>query len=165
MAVKMHILRCMPVATTRRFGAIEYDLSSVLTFPIGLPGFDGHSLFTVVEQPELAPVVFLQSLNAPELCFLAAPVSAIDPHYAVALNQEDLDRLGVDPGITPVPGVDVLLLALLCAPENGPLTANLLAPVVVNLRTHVAVQVVRSDSRYSHQHPIQTAVSGEPVCS
>ncbi len=163
MATRVHSLIRMPVAHTRRFGAIEYDPSSVLTFPSGLPGFDGHSLFTVVEQPELAPVVFLQSVTAPELCFLAAPVAMIDAHYELALNREDLDRLDLDPARSPVPGVDVLLLALLCAPENGPLTANLLAPVVINLHNHRAVQAVRSDLRYSHQHPIPS--TAEPVCS
>lgn len=154
----------MPVAQTRRFGALEYDPSLVLTLPAGLPGFDGYSLFTVVAPAELRPVVFLQSLNAPDLCFLAAPVAVIDPLYSLALSQEDLDRLQLDPAAQPVPGVDVLLLTLLCAPETGPWTANLLAPVVINLHNRLAVQAVRGDSRYSHQHPIPAATSPEPVC-
>lgn len=156
----------MPVAQTRRFGALDYRSSSVLTFPLGLPGFDGHTLFTPVEQPELAPIVSLQSLNNPDLCFLAAPVTAIDPDYALSLSHEDMEHLGLDPARSPVPGVDVLPLALLCVPENGPLTANLLAPVVINLHTNVAVQAVRSDSRYSHQHRIGPPASREePACS
>jgi flagellar assembly factor FliW len=144
------------MAQTRRFGAFEYDRSSVLTFPAGLPGFEGHTVFIIVEQPELAPIVFLQSLNTPELCFPAAPVAAIDPGYSPGLTREDLERLGLDPGRQPVPNVEVLSLALLCAPENGPLTANLLAPVVINVQTHTAVQAVRADSLYSHRHPIPT---------
>lgn len=146
----------MPVVQTRRFGVLEYDNSSVLLFPSGLPGFDGQPLFTLVEKPENAPLVFLQSLNTPALCFLAAPVAAIDSNYALAVSAEDLQRLELDPARQPVPNVDVLLLALVCAPENGPLTANLLAPVVINLHTHVALQAVRDDSCYSHQHPIAT---------
>jgi flagellar assembly factor FliW len=165
-ALKLHIGVRMPVAHTRRFGVLEYDASSVLTFPAGLPGFEGHTQFAVVEQAELAPIVFLQSLTTPELCFLAAPVAAIDPQYTPSLSHEDLDRLGLDPAQQPVPGVDVLLLALLCAPENGPLTANLLAPAVVNLRTRLAVQAVRCDARYSHQHRIEAGTSSmEPLCS
>jgi flagellar assembly factor FliW len=144
----------MPLAHTHRFGALEYDESSVLTFPAGLPGFDGQPLFTLVGQPELAPVVFLQSLNAPELCFLAAPVLAIDAHYILALTREDLERLGLDPLRQPVLNVNVLCLALLCTPENGPVTANLLAPIVVNLDTRIAAQAVRTDQRYSHRHQI-----------
>jgi flagellar assembly factor FliW len=45
----------------------------------------------------------------------------------------------------------------------------LLAPVVVNLGTRVAVQAVRADTTYSHRHPIASlqapsGVSGEALC-
>ena len=151
----------MPIADTRRFGPLDYEDSSVLIFPFGLPGFDQETRFGLVEQPELAPLVFLQSLQSPELCFLAVPAHAIDADYGLKITEEDLERLDLDTSRQPEPGREVLCLALLCAPENGLLTANLLAPIVVNLASRVAIQAVRSDSRYSHQHPIQA----EAVCS
>ncbi len=154
----------MAVAQTQRFGALEYDRSAVLQFPAGLPGFDGQTSFAVVERPEWAPIVFLQSLTSPELCFMAAPVQAIDPDYALALTREDLERLALDPARLALdpeqrvpPAAGLLCLALLSAPENGRLTANLLAPVVIHPRTRIAVQAVRADRRYSHQHPIAPA--------
>lgn len=140
----------MPVTQTRRFGALEYDPANVLTFPQGLPGFPGHSLFTLVEKPELSPVVCLQSLNTPDLCFLAAPMPLIDPEYSLALSSDDVQQLVSENESTE----DLICLALLCAPENGPLTANLLAPVVIRPKTRIAVQSVRTDARYSHQHPL-----------
>ena len=116
----------------------------MLTFPAGLPGFDGQTLFTVVEKPELAPIVFLQSLNSPELCFLAAPVGAVEPQLCLGADSRGsrTSRLWI-PRANPYPTSTVLSLALVCAPENGPLTANLLAPVVINLHTRIAVQAVR----------------------
>lgn len=140
----------MPLAQTRRFGALEYEDTSILTFPHGLPGFEGCTRFTVVERREFAPIVFLQSLEKWDLCFFAAPIAAIDSSYDPAISREDMERLG-GPETS---SSDLLFLALLCAPENGPLSANLLAPVVVNVRLHVAVQAVRADLRYSHRHPI-----------
>lgn len=151
----------MPTADTRHFGPLHYEDSSVLIFPVGLPGFDPETRFALVEQPELAPLVYLQSLQSPELCFLAVPAHAIEAGYSVRISAEDLERLDLDSSRQPDPGREVLCLALLCAPENGPVTANLLAPIVVNLASGVAVQAVRADSRYSHQHPIHA----EPVCS
>jgi flagellar assembly factor FliW len=130
---------------------------SILSFPAGLPGFDHRTHFTLVEAPGLAPIVFLQSLDDGDLGFLAAPVSAIAPDYALSLTPEDRQHLGPDSTASP----ELLCLALLCAPENGPLTANLLAPVVINLATRSAVQSVRADSLYSHQHRIPA----EPLCS
>jgi flagellar assembly factor FliW len=153
----------MPVIDTRRFGPLEYDESWVVSFPSGLPGFEHETRFVLLERIEWAPIVFLQSLADAELCFLAAPVGTLDPGYSLSVTGEDLEELNEDLNLVetrqPIPNEQVLCLALLCAPENGPLTANLLAPVVVNLRTRIAVQAVRADARYSHQHTIPTAAA------
>jgi flagellar assembly factor FliW len=130
-----------------------YDESDILTFPEGLPGFEGATRFAVREDADCAPLVALQSLDRVELRFLAVPVAAVELDYSLAVNEEDLRRLGLPTERQPVPS-EVLCLALLCAPTNGPSTANLSAPVVVNLKTRVAVQAVRSDARYSPQHPL-----------
>jgi len=50
----------------------------------------------------------------------------------------------------------VLCLAVLSIRENGP-TANLLAPVVINLSNGKGVQAVAVSSGYSHQHPMCAA--------
>lgn len=126
----------------------------ILYFPQGLPGFEQERFFTVSERADLAPLVRLQSTDSPELNLWVAPVGAIDPAYELEMTREDLRTLGLDEQRQPQSGQEVLCLALLCAPENGQLTANLLAPVVVNLRTRVAVQAVRADNRYSHRYPI-----------
>ena len=90
------------------------------------------------------------------------PVSAIDPAYSLELSPDDARALGVDARKLSATAREILCLAILCAPENGPLTANLLAPVIVNLATRIAVQAVRSDNRYSHRH----ALAGEETaCS
>ena len=50
-------------------------------------------------------------------------------------------------------GNEVLCLAVLSLRETGP-TANLLAPVVVNLSNYRAVQALAPESNYSHQHAL-----------
>ncbi|HEY4364424.1 MAG TPA: flagellar assembly protein FliW [Bryobacteraceae bacterium] len=136
-----------------------YDEAAVLTFPAGIPGFESATRFVLREPPEYAPVVSLQSIDL-DLSFLAVPVGALDAAYSLAVNEEDLRRLGLPTERQPLPGADVLCLALLCAPKTGPATANLLAPLVVNLKSRVAVQAVRSDARYSHQQPLP----GDAAC-
>jgi flagellar assembly factor FliW len=147
---------------SQQLGVLEYEDGAVLEFPAGLPGFEDQTRFLLVERPAAAPLVFLQSLSLADLCFLAVPVSAIDPDYDLAVTAEDLGRLGLGRQQQPRQNVDVLCLALLSVPEDGPLTANLLAPIVINVQNRRAVQAVRVDSRYSHQHPVTPP---EPVCS
>ena len=135
-----------------KFGMLEIEEAAALEFPQGLPGFESSRRFALLAQPGLSPLVCLQSLDSADFCLWAAPVAAIDPAYSLELSQEDARVLGLDAhGLTAM-AREILCMAILCAPENGPPTANLLAPVVVNLKTSVAVQAVRSDSRYSHRY-------------
>ena len=86
--------------------------SSVLTFASGPVGFEDQTRFTLVEQPGLTPMVFLQSLSNAGLCFLAAPVGALLADYELAMTREDLERLGMDSSRQPDLGREVLCLAL-----------------------------------------------------
>ena len=140
---------------------LEIEEAAAVDFPQGLPGFESSRRFALLAEPELSPVVCLQSLDSPDFSLWAAPVAAIDPAYSLELSQEDARVLGLDAHGLTAAARDILCLAILCAPENGPPTANLLAPVVVNLKTSVAVQAVRSDSRYSHRHVL---AAGDEQC-
>jgi flagellar assembly factor FliW len=152
----------MPQILTRRFGAMDFEESSVLDFPLGLPGFENARRFALVEPPDAKPLVFLQSLDFPELCFVAAPVLAIDPAYQLDMTSDDLRELGFPENCQPRLADQVTCLAILSLPENGRPTANLLAPLVIQQGSRRAVQAVRVDSRYSHQQPLPAP---EALCS
>ena len=152
----------MPSLDTRYFGKISYNLDDTLEFPDGLPGFEQCRGFLALRFEDSQPLVFLQSLADPGLCFITLPVLAVDPQYQLRVGNEDRERVALPPGRPLRIGQDVLCLAVLSIRENGP-TANLLAPLVVNLRNRQAIQAVAADSGYSHQHVL---VSQEaPVCS
>lgn len=142
---------------------LEHD-HVILYFPHGLPGFEHARRFTVREPAELAPLVCLESLDIPRLRLWVAPVSALDARYSIEISPEDLKVLGLNERRKPVAEKDVVCLAILCVGADGELSANLLAPIVVNLRAHVALQAVRSDATYSHRHPIAAAVTAEERC-
>jgi flagellar assembly factor FliW len=157
LARRLQLLLRMPQILTHRFGLMEVDEATALHFPLGLPGFETHRRFALVECPAAAPLMFLQSLDLPELCFVAAPVEAIEPAYQLELSSDDLHHLRLVENRQPKRG-EVVCLAILSAPENGRPTANLLAPVVIEPVSRQAVQAVRLDSRYSHQHALAVAV-------
>lgn len=143
----------MPRARTEQFGELEYAADSTLTFPRGLPGFEECRQFVLLDRPDLAPLVHMQSLEIPDICFLALPVRALDEGYETVLSPEDREAAGL--GEYDEPGRATLDLALLAVATDGRLTANLLAPVVINLATRQAVQAVRGDARYSHAHVLE----------
>jgi flagellar assembly factor FliW len=143
----------MPEFDTTCFGRISYEENSWFYFPSGLPGFERLRSFLPLSFPDRQPLLFLQSLEDPELCFISLPVLAADPDYRLEISPEDLAILGLAPRVAPRIGTDVLCLAVLSLREAGP-TANLLAPIVVNLHNRRGVQAISPGGTYSHQHAL-----------
>jgi flagellar assembly factor FliW len=150
----------MPSCQTRDFGAAEYSEDSVIRMERGPFGFEDESGFVLIHRRELYPLVSLQSVTTPGLCFLALPVLVVDSTYDLRLSAEDAALIEVSE--RPQIGKDVLCLALLTVHAEGP-TANLLAPVVVNLNSRAALQCINTTDGYSHQHRLAPAEEGVPA--
>ena len=151
----------MPLVETKYFGTMDYADESVFDFPGGLPAFEEEKRFVFIEMPEYAPLVFLQSLRQASLCFLALPVSVVDPEYHLVVSAEDRAALALEQ--EPNAPEEILTLALLSLHDGFSATANLMAPIVVNVRNRRALQAIRTDRTYSHQHPLQRTDT-VPLC-
>jgi flagellar assembly factor FliW len=135
---------------TTNFGEITYEPDSELEFPGGLPGFEDRKRFVAVRFVENDPLLYLQSLEDPGLCFITMPVLSVDPKYKLTVADDDLSQLGLPSARQPRIGEDVLCLTVVAVRETGP-TANLLAPIVINLKNRRGVQAIAPGSDYSHQ--------------
>lgn len=154
----------MAKCRTKSHGEIEYSEDVVMRFSEGLFGFESETGFLPIEVPALHPLLFLQSVQREGLCFTTLPILVIDPDYRLNLSSADLELAGLSTERQPVIGEDVLCLAILTLHKDGPTTANLIAPLVINLRTREAVQALILDSEYSHQH-VFPATEPEAICS
>ena len=137
---------------TTRFGALDIDERKVLTFPDGLPGFEGCRRFALVPHAGLdknSPFVWLQSMENAALAFLAMEPHQVFPDYAPRVPRTDMESLELtDEAARP------RLYSLLTIPQGDPcgITANLMAPVVVNPRARLAKQVVLNTDLYGLRH-------------
>jgi flagellar assembly factor FliW len=145
----------MTTCETRYFGTISYHETSVIVFPAGLPGFPQSRRFLPVEDSAHLPLLFLQSLDDPQLCFLSLPVALVDPAYRLKMSAEDLALVGFDR--LPALETEAQCLVIVAVAEDGRATVNLLAPVVINRATAQAVQAVRDDMVYACRHPLARA--------
>ncbi len=134
------------------------DEAGVITFPCGLPAFEGETRFTLERDPAFEPIVALRSCTSPDLRFFVVPVRNIEPDYVLEMASEDLALLGFEEPCALEREADLECLAILAARQDSPFTANLSAPVVINRRTLRGLQAVRLDARYSHCHPLPVAV-------
>ena len=141
----------MPTCDTRYFGPTVYSDDSLIHMPRGPIGFDDETAFVLIQLPEQFPLVYLQSTRSADLCFIALPVLTIARDYELVLHPEDAQTIDVP--CQPEIGRDVLCLVLVATGEDGP-TANLLAPVLVNLRTRRAMQCINAVGSCSVRQPI-----------
>jgi flagellar assembly factor FliW len=144
---------------------MEYPEEAVITFSRGLFAFEDEQRFVLIENPATRPIVFLQSLARPELCFLALPARVVDPEYQLEIAPEDLETIGLPADETPRIGEDLLCLTLIAVREGSPTTANLLAPVVICMRGRKGVQAISTAAvSYSHETAF-LEVPGGVACS
>jgi flagellar assembly factor FliW len=140
---------------TKFFGDRECGSDSIYTFPAGLPGFEDQHSFCFLTSPGSEPLLFMQSVSTRNLCFVMMPILVVDPDYRVALTDEELSALELPAGRTPVIGRDILCAALVCSGAEAQPTVNLMAPIVVNLKTKAGLQAIQGESDYSLRHPLR----------
>lgn len=109
----------------------------VIEFTRPMPGFREQRRFALVQLDDVGVLSSMRSLDDPGLRFLVMPASPFFPDYHPVVGDEVVDDLGLE-------SVDdtLLLLVLTAGRSLETSTANLAAPVVVNVRTRQAQQVV-----------------------
>lgn len=153
----------MPAIHSVHFGVIEFTESDIVSFPAGLPAFEEQHRFLLLDREALAPFRFLQSVDRPELMLVTVPVVAVAPGYRLEALPEDLERIGLE-AVSQPPGSGIECLAVVTLPDDGPATANLVAPIVVNRERRLAVQAIQPGAGYSYAHPLWMAGEGSGEC-
>lgn len=114
-----------------------------------LPGFPGLRRFVLVQFDENRLLFDLRSLDQPAVRFVVVPSVAFFPDYAPEVDSETLSQLGIDSSEQAW-----LLLIVTIGADISDSTANLRAPLLVNLTSKEASQVVLADDRLSLRAPL-----------
>lgn len=139
----------MPSLDTRALGPIDYDDGAVVHFPAGLPAFEQFHAFLLIERPEFAPFLFLQSADDKNLSFPLLPAQAIEGSCGQPeIDDDDQARLGA----SEAPPDCYFIITL---QPGGKPSANLLAPILVNWQAKRGIQAVQTSPTLSHQHPLE----------
>jgi len=124
----------------------------MLDFIEPMPGFPAHRSFALVRLDDAGVLTELRSLSDEGLRFLVVPAAAFRPDYAPVVGDEVVAELGIT-----VPADVLVLLVVTAANTLADTTVNLMAPILVNLRTHRAMQVVLDDPAYDVRAPLVCA--------
>jgi len=142
---------------TTRFGEIEVEDKSIITFEHGIPAFEDERDFAVIPYDDDSPYLYLQSASTPELAFLMTDPFVFFPDYSFELDDANMEALGV------TKDDDVLVCSLITVPASGipNMTTNLLAPIVINKSNMKAKQVVLEKTNYTTKHRLFPENKGE----
>jgi len=141
---------------TAKYGEVTIKREDVLSFPQGLPGFERHRDYGLVEIEEEVPFLRLLALDQPDLSFVIVNPMLLWPEYNPDIGEEDLQALG----ITQVEQLAIYCIVTLSA-NPSEVTANLRGPICINTEKMQAKQIILVDERYHTKHSILEASSQE----
>ena len=134
---------------TSRFGTLDISEKEIVRFPEGLYGFEKETEFTLLPfNPNVeSPMEWMQSLTSTHLAFVVTDPYLYVPDYKLKLSEEDRKRIELE-------GDDLYLTrAIVTIPKNySEMTANLIAPLVINKDKGIAKQFVLTNMDYDTRH-------------
>lgn len=138
----------MQIKTTR-FGIVELEIEDQIEMPEGLLGFQNLKKFVLVDDPNDEIFVWLQSCENPDIAFPVLEPELFIPRYSVKLTKTDME------GIRMGASHKVRYFTIITIPADvTQMTANLKAPVVINVDLKVAKQCVLQDNDLPIREPI-----------
>lgn len=139
-----------------RFGECAFAPSDVIEFPWGIPGFPNLRRWLALSVESQGSFVWLQSIEDVQIALPTA-----DPYFMFDDYDPKLPAYAAEALEIESPG-DFTLLCVLVVTENAhEMTMNLFAPVVVNLRTRKARQIVLENSGFSVRQPVPRKTESE----
>lgn len=136
---------------TKYLGKVDIEESSILTFPRGLLGLKDSKEFAIINLEEIPHFKFLQDIKNPNVSFLVINPWDFFPDYDIVLPDEKLKNIDINPKGDNIMEIYTIITL---AKEFKRSTANLLAPVVINLEEMKGKQFVLNDTTYTTKHPI-----------
>ena len=136
---------------TARFGSIEIQDKDILLFPGALYGFDQEKEFVILPlDPKLeSPMEWLQSLRSQELAFIVTDPFLFVPEYKMVLSDSEMNQLKLESMES------VAVRVIVTIPKvHSEMTANLVAPLVINQKNRLAKQVVLTSAEYDTKHSL-----------
>ena len=143
---------------TSRFGILDVSDENLLNFSLGLVGFPACRRFVVLDAGKDSDYQWFQSVDEPTLAFVIMDVHLLQPDFRVDVPDEGLRELDITQTDT------VLIMVVVTIPPGNPdlATANLRAPLVVNLRTRKGKQMILHESIPLRFPLLQAAAEGKP---
>ena len=139
-AIDFGTATAMEIRDGAQSSIVPLEKEVIFTFENGLPAFEECKEFIFVMEKKLEPFVVMQSLNRESLSFVCIDPFIITEGYTVRINENIMETLGVKTQD------DIMIFSVVTVnPDMTKTTANLVGPIVLNLKNNKAMQVILDD--------------------
>ncbi len=135
------------IIETSRFGPTEVDENRFIRFEFGVLGFPEEKEYALIHTAEGSGFYWLQAVTRADLAFVVCDPRLFVPDYRVPIKTEELDQIGLE-------SPDGAQIFVIVNKVDELLIGNFQGPLVVNVDSRAAKQLVLSDKRYSTRHPL-----------
>lgn len=134
---------------TKYHGIREYEEKDIIDFYKGLPGFEDLKRFIIfpVEDNEMFSV--LHSVDNVEVGFVVVSPFNVLKDYEIELDDETIKKMKIEKP------EDVLVVnTVTLSSKVEDITANLRAPIIINIKDKIGAQLILSNESYLVKYPL-----------
>lgn len=143
---------------TKYLGEIEVTEDQIINFPQGILGFELHREFIILNIIDNDNFKILQDLKHPEIAFFLINPWDFYKDYTVDLPDEELGK--IDIFLNEDHDIAVFNIVTLGKTFQES-TANLLAPIIINVENKKGKQFIQNDTIYTTRHSLFAERDGE----
>jgi len=139
----------LEVSADMRCALRTVDPAAVLHFPEGLPAFEQIKQFVLIVDEQFKPFLYLQALSDSSLCFVCIEPFVLRPDYCIDIPAAYTRQLQL------TSPQDALMLSFVTiGADVRQTTANLMSPVLINLKARLGRQLIPESSKYPVRCPV-----------
>ncbi len=137
------------IIKTGRFGQVTIQESEIIKIPQGILGFPEFTEFCLIDSADDTLILWLQSIRSADVAFPVLEPKIFRPEYFVNLSAADMRELKMQDLSK------AAIFSLLTIPDDvTQMTANLKAPLVINLTNQAAKQIVLQENEFGIKQPM-----------
>lgn len=132
---------------TKMGKSVEIKISSIVKVIDGIVGFPDLTEYALIPHGDESPFLWLQSVEEKDLAFITIDPRIFFEGYAPKILESELAAIKLEKV------EDAIIQAIVVIPENPQnMTANLLAPIIINASAHLAKQTISQTSEHQIRH-------------
>lgn len=141
---------------TKSYGTVEVQEQQKISLDQGLFGFEGLRDYVLLDAPQ-KPFLVLQSMEDKEVAFILIDPRFFRDDYDPSFSNQELEEIAL------TQDSEKLLLAVVTLPPpgEGPITANLQGPLVINRNNRLGKQFITREECWKTRHDILQELSAK----